>query len=223
MYANLAPRLGQTSFEALSVGSTDLRGGKINWGSLGSSISNAFRTTGRFISNAASKFANSRTFKDIQSGINDSGLVRNVAGLAGDTINSLVDLGRLKVDSELQRLRNSVLNTIPADQLAQILQNYQQTHDRVTIQEPEPLPLPAPVIQPRKRPLIEEVEDDVDVEPVPIVPVPAVPIQAVSPPPTPVYTVPTKRIRGTGNAEWQIHLNNMLGQGVRYTSSNQCY
>ncbi|ACH89473.1 pVI protein [Raptor adenovirus 1] len=221
MYSNLAPRLGQTSFATYSVGSTELRGGKINWGSLGSSISNAFKTTGRFLGNAASRFAKSQAFQDIKQGLNDSGLVRNIAGLAGDTLSSLVDIGRIKVDSELQKLRDKALNTLPADQLAQILLNYQQTHDRVTPPQAEAIPLPAPVSgeRPRKRPVIEEIIDD---ESDYTTDVPSVP--AISSVPA-VSTMPAKRprLRGTGDTEWQRQLNSMLGQGVRYTNTNQCY
>lgn len=218
MYSNLAPRLGQTSFTTFSVGSVELRGGKINWGSLGSSISNAFKSAGRFISNAASRFGRSQAYQDIKRGIHDSGLIRNAAGLAGETLNSLVDIGRLKVDTELQKLRNKVLNSIPADQLAQILYNYQQTHDKITVPEEEAIPLPPPQ-ESRKRPLIEEVVDENPA----IAPeerdLPALPSTA------PVPYIPFKRgrIRGTGESEWQKQLNNMLGQGVRYTTSKHCY
>lgn len=221
MYSNLAPRLGQTAYSSISVGSTELRGGKINWGSLGSSISNAFKTTGRFLGNAASRFAKSQAFQDIKQGINDSGLVRNIAGLAGDTLSSLVDIGRLKVDSELQKLRNKALDSIPADQLAQILLNYQQSHDRITAPETDALPLPAPVSgeRPRKRPIIEEVMDDE--------PDNNVDMSNMSDTANISFTstVPTKRprLRGTGEAEWQRQLNSMLGQGVRYTNHNKCY
>lgn len=221
MYSSLAPRLGQTPFSTSTVGTAELRGGKINWGSLGSSISNAFRNTGRFIGQAASKFAKSQTFQDIKKGLHDSGLVRNVAGLAGDTLSSLVDIGRVKLDSELQKLRNKALNNIPADQLAQILQNYQQNHDKLTVPEPQAIPLPAPEPVPaaiveevdtRKRPYIEEVVEDAELVPE-VADVPA------------VVPVPYKRsrLRGTGEAEWQKQLNNMLGQGVRYTTSTHCY
>lgn len=231
MFSNLAPRLGHTSFSTVSVGSAELRGGKINWGSLGSSISNALRTTGRYLGQKATKFANSKTFSDIKAGIQDSGLVRNVAGLAGQTLNSLVDIGRFKVQSELQKLRDRVLNTIPADQLAQILLNYQQTHDQVpmpvTPGDAIPLPPPPPAaIEPRKRPYVEEIDDnpndaEVVIDTPALSTVPAIP----APPPTVAFVPSIKRprIRGTGESEWQTHLNKMLGQGVRYTSTNQCY
>lgn len=227
MYSNLAPRLGHNTFATISVGSAELRGGKINWGSLGSSISNALRTTGRFLGQTASKFANSRTLQDIKAGINDSGLVRNVAGLAGQTLNSLVDIGRLKVESELDKLRNRVLNTIPADQLAQILLNYQQTHDQITVPQSDAIPLPPPpppTIEARKRPLVEEIEDndpEVVVDPPAL---PSIPVIPASPSSAFVPSIKRPRIKGTGGElEWQSHLNKMLGQGVRYTSSNQCY
>ncbi|QHB43562.1 MAG: pre-protein VI [psittacine adenovirus 7] len=222
MYSNLAPRLGQTSLPSYSIGTTELRGGKINWGSLGSSISNAFKTTGRFLGNTASKFVKSQAFQDIKQGLNDSGLVRNIAGLAGDTLSSLVDIGRLKLENELQNLRNRALNTIPADQLAQILANYQQTHDRITPPAAaEALPLPATTEIPvsRKRPIIEEVVDDDSVGAVNL------PNVSVAPTFSSVSSLSLKRprIRGTGELEWQRQLNNMLGQGVKFTSTNQCY
>lgn len=220
MYSSLAPRIGQTTFAASSIGSADLRGGKINWGSLGSSISNAFRTTGRFLGSTASRFAKSQTFQDIKRGIHDSGLVRNVAGLAGDTLNALVDVGKLKLENELYNLRRKALSSIPADQLAQILQNYQQTHDTITVPQeqvivtepPEQAATPASavaeVIEPatsRKRPVIEEVQ----------------PVQIVEELPT-EQPVKRMRLRGTG-LEWQQQLSNMLGEGVRYTSTKHCY
>ncbi|QIJ58764.1 pVI [psittacine adenovirus 6] len=223
MYSNLAPRLGQTSLPSYSIGTTELRGGKINWGSLGSSISNAFRTTGRFLGNAATRFANSQAFRDIKQGLNDSGLVRNIAGLAGDTLSSLVDVGRLKLESELQNLRNRALNTIPADQLAQILANYQQTHDRVpapVTPEALPLPTPADTQMPRKRPIIEEIVDDDSIGSVNVPTVSATPAL----PSVPAISFNKRpRIRGTGELEWQRQLNSMLGQGVKFTSANQCY
>ncbi|ACW84429.1 pVI [Great tit adenovirus 1] len=216
MYSSLAPRLGQTTYAASSVGTAELRGGKINWGSLGSSISNAFRTTGRFLGSTASRFAKSQAFQDIKRGINDSGLIRNVAGLAGDTLNSLLDVGRLKLENDLYNLRRKALHSIPADQLAQILQNYQQTHDTVTIPEQqvvvtEPPEQPVAAVQvpaletTNKRPLVEEV-----VEPA---------VQIVEEPPE----LPAKkRLRGVG-LEWQQQLRNMLGEGVRYSSTKHCY
>lgn len=222
MYSSLAPRLGQTTFAASSVGASELRGGKINWGSLGSSISNAFRTTGRFLGTTASKFARSQAVQDIKRGLQDSGLVRNVAGLAGDALNSLVDVGRLKLESELYNLRRKALKSLPADQLAQILQNYQETHDTVVVPEEQVVvtepaeqaatPVSAvtptaPQMSSRKRPLIEEV-----VEPVADVAV----VEEVP-------QVPKRRLRGTGPLEWQQQLNSMLGEGVRYTSTKHCY
>lgn len=241
MYSNLAPRLGHSAYASSTVGSGDLRGGKINWGSLGSSISNAFKTTGRYLSKAASKFAKSQAFADIKKGLHDSGVVTNIAGLAGDTINSLVDIGRLKVDNELQKLRNKVLHTIPADQLAQILLNYQQTHDKFVTEPAQPaepvIGLPAPDAIPSAPPLppaetitpavvvpVEEskkrsYEEDLHEAEVPA----SVAVHA------PVVNYPTtilpykRRFLGTGEAEWQMHLNSMLGQGVRYTSSKHCY
>lgn len=229
MYSSLAPRLGQTSFAASSIGTADLRGGKINWGSLGSSLSNAFKSTTKYIGNAASKFAKSQAYQDIKKGIHDSGLVRNVAGLAGDALNSLVDIGRMKLENDLLNLRRKAMKTIPADQLAQILLNYHQTHDVITPPDnstaiplpPPPQPtlgtvFPAAVVEEttKKRPMIEEVEEvqpeagDL-VEPVAVLPTP----------------VPFKRgrIRGSGESEWQAHLNSMLGQGVRYSSTKRCY
>ncbi|UVZ42954.1 pVI [Siadenovirus carbocapituli] len=212
MYSSLAPRLGQTTFTAATIGSTELRGGKINWGSLGSSLSNAFKTTGRFLGNQVSRFAKSQTFQDIKRGLHDSGLVRNVAGLAGDTLNSLVDIGRLKLENDLYNLRRKALNNIPADQLAQILQNYQQSHDTVTVQ---PEVVSSPAAEPRKRPLIEEIVETEAVEEAPALEAPAISTS----------TIPHKRprIRGTGRLEWQQQLNNMLGEGVRYTSTKHCY
>lgn len=219
MYSNLAPRLGQTAFTASSIGSTELRGGKVTWGSLGSSLANAFKTTTRFVGNAASRFANSQAFQDIKKGINDSGLIRNVAGLAGDTLNSLVDIGKIKLDSEINKLRRRALESIPADQLAQILQNYEQTHDKIVVPEQTVLPLPAPEVPAltlqeasRKRPHIEEITDEQDNA-----------SEIVDQPP--VAPVPFKKVkvRGAGESEWQRHLNNMLGQGVHYTSSKYCY
>nr|QPN96244.1 pVI-C [Siadenovirus sp.] len=231
MYSNLAPRLGQSAFSASAIGTAELRGGKINWGSLGSSISNAFRTTGRFLSNAASRFGRSQAYADIKKGLEDSGVVKNVAGLAGETLNSLVDIGRIKVENELQKLRDRVLNTIPADQLAQILLNYQQSHDKITVPQDEaaipavpiqPVPQAAPVAQPlvpvadvmevdnRKRPVEEP-----SYEP----PMDSIPYTGVYSGPSPYK----RRIRGTGEAEWQTQLNSMLGQGVNFTSSKHCY
>lgn len=232
MYSNLAPRLGQSAFAASAIGTAELRGGKINWGSLGSSISNAFRNTGRFLSNAASRFGRSQAYADIKKGLEDSGIVKNVAGLAGEALNSLVDIGRIKVENELQKLRNRVLNTIPADQLAQILLNYQQSHDKITVPQDETA-VPAVPIQPVAEPVAQ-----------PLVPVSDV-VQTVevdtrkrpneepsyeppmdSLPYTNVYAGPApykRRIRGTGEAEWQTQLNSMLGQGVNYTSSKHCY
>ncbi|QQM18090.1 pVI [Psittacine adenovirus 2] len=215
MYASLAPRLGQTSFAASSVGIADLRGGKINWGSLGSSIANAFKTTGRFFGNAASKFSKSQAYHDIKKGLQDSGLARNVAGLAGETLSSLVDIGKMKLENELQQLRRKVAKNVTADELARLLLSYRDQ----MIANPTVTPVPA-INEPQevvveeditaKRPRVEEVEPEV--------------IEQEAQPVTPLVTVPYRRhrIRGAGELEWQSHLNNMLGQGVRYTSSKYC-
>lgn len=225
MYSSLAPRLGHATYAASDIGSAELRGGKINWGSLGSSISNAFRNTGRFLGTTASRFAKSQTFQDIKKGIHDSGLIRNVAGLAGETLSSLVDVGRLKLENELYKLRRKALSSLPADQLAQILQNYQQTHDTVVVPEeptvvvtepPEQAATPAAAVvevqetsSAKKRPVIEEVQ-------------PVQPVQIVEEVPAPELPVKRMRLRGTG-LEWQQQLSNMLGEGVRYTSTKHCY
>lgn len=229
MYTNLAPRLGQTTLTASSIGSVELRGGKINWGSLGSSISSALRNTGRYLKNAVSRFKNSQVYSDIKKGLQDSGVARNVAGLAGETLNSLVDIGRMKVENELDKLRDRVLSTIPADQLAQILQNYQQTHDKIKPQE-EVLPVLAPL-----PPLLKSQTVTPAVEAEVIQPIEGdsrkrtmdEPASLSDAMPSSTYTAPfipyKRRIRGTGEAEWQTQLNSMLGQGVRYTSSKHCY
>ena len=90
-----------------------------------------------------------------------------------------------------------------------------------------PLPPPPPAaIEPRKRPYVEEIDDnpndaEVVIDTPALSTVPAIP----APPPTVAFVPSIKRprIRGTGESEWQTHLNKMLGQGVRFTSTNQCY
>ncbi|AAF86931.1 pVI [Frog adenovirus 1] len=217
MYSMLAPHMGQTTFSGYDIGTSELRGGKINWGALGSSISNAFKTTGRFIGSAANKFAKSKAFADIKQGLNDSGIARNVAALAGETLNNLVDIGRTRLQQDLDDLREKALKkeALSPDKMIELLMRYQ---DSVS-----PAPLPA---LPSPSPQIVELESE---PPLPAVSVPALPSTSKRPLEVEEMQVQSfvpsrKRFRGTGvNSAWRQKLNEIVGSGVNYSTLSRCY
>ncbi|ADE58398.1 pVI [Fowl aviadenovirus E] len=78
-YAALSPHVGSWALRDGHLGDSSLRGGAINWANVGSRLSSALGTAGRWISNQGNRFLNSQTFGQIKQGIKDSGVIRNVA------------------------------------------------------------------------------------------------------------------------------------------------
>lgn len=108
-HSGLAPLYGSNA-----LGTSALRGG-FSWASLGTSIGNAFHRTGQFLGHTAHRIGSSQAFQQAKRGFLDSGVINSAAALAGDAVNSLVDIGRLKMESDLNRLREKAMGR-PAEQ-----------------------------------------------------------------------------------------------------------
>lgn len=218
-FARLAPHCGLTPVYGLRVGNSDMRGG-FSWSSLGSSLSSGLSRLGNFVSNTARQIGNSQAFQQAKAGFLQSGILENAGQLAGQTVSSLVDIGRLKLEQDLQKLRDRVLSQQEAqappltqEQLAELLAAVNTSKAPVTV-------TPSPPVE------------TVPVEPVPPEQI-AVPLGPYQPPePAPIVVEPEvqvdvpprrrgrKRRRVTG---WGSALDGMLGDGVRYGRQRYCY
>ncbi|ASU50476.1 pVI [Odocoileus adenovirus 1] len=123
-FARLAPHCGLTPVYGHNVGICDMRGG-FSWSSIGNSLSSGLRNIGSFLSNTAQKIGNSEGFKQAKQGFLQSGVIENAGNLAGSTLSSLVDIGRLKVEQDLQKLKNQTLGIpnqpVTQEQIAQLI------------------------------------------------------------------------------------------------------
>lgn len=192
--------------------------GGFSWSNLGNSISSGFRNFGSFVSNTASKIGSSQGFQQAKQGFLKSGILENAGSLAGTTLNALTDIGRLKLEQELMKLREKALGTaVPSDAGANITQ--EQLAQLIASMNNNPLPAPsAPVPIPTTLPaypMFPTANQDYGVALGPVNPPP----QARRPVPAPGER-PRKRKRVSG---WGMALDDLLGSGVSHKASRHCY
>lgn len=229
-YAALSPHVGGWSLREDYLGDSGMRGGAINWGNLGSRLSSALGTAGRWIHTQGNRFLHSNTFGQIKQGFKDSGVVRNVANLAGETIGALTDIGRLKLQQDLEKLRRKVLGEDgPATQaeLQSLIQALQaQAAAGTSPAEPAAGPAASPPLRPTTRPIPEMVTE---VRPpvtssAPAVPEPDRPTTLeMPPPPPPPPTRRTNRRKRPAPGSWRTRLNRISGTGVASSTKRICY
>ncbi|WPS63618.1 pVI [Aviadenovirus phalacrocoracidae] len=233
-YAALSPHVGAWALRDDQLGNSSLRGGAFNWGNIGSRISSALSSTGRWLYNAGNRFVHSNTFNQIKQGLRDSGVVQNAAHLAGETLNALTDIGRLKLQQDLENLRRKALGEEKAsDQgdlkaLIAALQAQMAAAPAPSVAAPAPMPAapPAPIVPPPP-PTAPTV---IPTPPPPTVPPPREQITSSAPaspfeiPNTVEYAPSAKRRRkrpAPGN--WRSRLNTIAGTGVTTSRRRMCY
>ncbi|WGZ76469.1 MAG: pVI protein [Agile wallaby adenovirus 1] len=220
-FARLAPHCGLTPVYGHTVGVCDMRGG-FSWSSLGNSLSSGLRTFGSFLSSTANKIGNSTAFQQAKQGFLNSGIVENAGALAGQTLNSLVDIGRLKVEHDLQRLRDQAINkastaaansmNLTQEQLAQLLAANQSPNEILPITTPSVLPSQPSVLPPQPQPEPMIIPYDPITQPQPV------PVAVVDETEIPFKRRKRKRVSG-----WGALLSNMTGDGVRTSTSRYCF
>ncbi|BCZ16702.1 core protein precursor pVI [Aviadenovirus bubonis] len=215
-YATLSPHVGTWALRDDHFGDSGMRGGAINWGNLGSRLSSALSSTGRWLYNTGNRFVNSNTFNQIKQGIQDSGVIRNVGSLAGETISALTDIGRLKLQQDIERLRRKALgeegppNQADLQALIQALQAQAAADSAAAVTPAVPTTRPIPE-------MVTEVRSPVTSS------APAVPVDT---PTTLEYNPPAakrRRRRQRPAANWRTRLNTLSGTGVTSLSRRMCY
>ncbi|UJZ92511.1 pVI protein [Barthadenovirus sternae] len=209
-FARLAPHCGLTPVYGIRVGNSDMRGG-FSWSSLGNSLSSGLNKIGNFVTNTAKQIGSSQAFQQAKTGFLRSGILENAGQLAGQAVSSLVDIGRLKLENDIQKLRDKVLSEqqgqappLTQEQLMQLLAAANSSKSPITV---TPAPQPEPIPN----------------EPSPDIPVALGPyIPPDQPPsiPEPSRKRLRKRKRVTG---WGAALNGMLGDGVNFEKKRYCY
>lgn len=225
-YAALSPHVGSWALRDDVHGNSSIRGGAINWGSLGSRISSALGSTGRWLSNVGNRFLQSNTFQQIKQGVNDSGVIKNAATLAGDTVNSLLDIGRLKLQNDLENLRRKALgeqgppNTAELQALIAALQS--QLNGNAPQNNSTHTPTSTPIV-PTTRPIPELVTEVRPNTSLPVVE-PPVTSSSASVPSTLDLPPPRKRAKKRPRySSWRSRLDSMKGSGVRTLTKRMCY
>lgn len=224
-YAALSPHVGSWALRDDVHGNSSIRGGAINWGNVGSRISSALGSTGRWLSNTGNRFLNSNTFQQIKQGVKDSGVIKNAANLAGDTVNSLLDIGRLKLQQDLENLRRKALGEQGPPNVAELqalIAALQSQLNASTSSAPAANTAP---MAPTTRP-IPEMVTEVRPPTVPVVEPPVTSSSAAVPstldlPPPPAAKRARKRPASFGS--WRTRLNSMTGNGVRSMTKRMCY
>lgn len=180
--------------------------GGFSWSSFGNSLSSGLSRLGSFLGTTAKRVGASQGFQQAKQGFLNSGVLENVGALAGQTVSTLTDIGRLKLDQELNKLREKALGNqqqqLTQEQIAQLLANVPVTIPAAAV-PPVATVLPAappPVTQPERGVALGPVREERPVA------VPGAPRRK------------RKRVRGWGSA-----LEDMLGQGVGYSSKRFCY
>lgn len=199
MFAHLAPRCGLEPVYGFSVGTNVMRGG-FSWANFGSALSSGIGKLGNFVGQTAKQIGNSEAFKQAKQGFLQSGVIENAGQLAGQAVSSLVDIGRLKLESDLQRLRDKVTSGQTPnnqDQLLELLKAAQQQQQQQ--QAPAPPPPSA-----NAAPLPSDVP---------------VALGPYEPPSDTNQRRRRKRRRATG---WGAALDSLLGNGVALSSKRLC-
>nr|WGL40804.1 capsid protein precursor pVI [Tawny frogmouth aviadenovirus A] len=231
-YAMLAPHVGSWALRDERIGNSSMRGGAINWSNLGSRISSALGTAGRWAYNAGNRFYHSNTFQQFKQGLKDSGIVESAGNLVGQTLGALTDIGRQKLQQDLERLRRRALGedgpAASAGELqALIAALQQQANTPVPLPETSASAEPAAPLVPTTRPIPEMVTEVRGDKPQTLeyihpstrpttleMPVPA----ETSAPPAKRRR---KRARPSGN--WRSRLDSLSGSGVRTSMRRLCY
>ncbi|AFV70641.1 pVI [Bovine adenovirus 6] len=201
-FARLAPHCGLTPVYGHTVGICDLRGG-FSWSSLGNSLTSGLKHVGSFLSNTAQRIANSEGFQQAKQGLLQSGVLENAGNLAGNTLNSLIDIGRIKLEQDLQKLKNKALGneSVSQEQLAQLL---------AALNSPKPMAQNTPIKT--TVPTVNAQDSNVtSVAPV---------ISSEEPSSDSIPFRPRKRKRVSG---WGAFLNDMTGDGVNSVTRRYCY
>ncbi|AAC41019.2 pVI [Bovine atadenovirus D] len=198
-FARLAPHCGLTPVYGHTVGICDLRGG-FSWSSLGNSLSSGLRNVGSFLSNTAQKISNSEGFQQAKQGLLQSGVLENVGNLAGSTLSNLVDIGRIKIEQDLQKLKNKALGgeNVSQEQIAQLL---------AAINSSKPM---------SQTPTVKPVINSQDTTTTSLTPA----IHSEEPSSESIPFRPRKRKRVSG---WGAFLNDMTGDGVNSVTRRYCY
>lgn len=202
-YASLSPHVGSWALRDDLLGNSSLRGGAINWGNLGSRLSSALSSTGKWLYNAGNRFVHSGTFNQIKQGLKDSGVVRNAAQLAGETINALTDVGRLKLQQDIERLRRRALGEDAPPSQADLQAMIAALQAQLASQS-APAEKPAPPTVPMTRPIPEM----------------ATPVDR---PTTLELGPPRPKRRRKRPAGWRGRLDSLTGTGVSTASRRVCY
>lgn len=222
-YAALSPHVGGWALREHHLGTSTLRGGAINWSNLGSRLSSALNTTGRWLYNTGNRFVHSNTFNQIKQGLKDSGIVRNVANLAGETLGALTDIGRLKLQQDLEKLRRKALGEEgPAASQAELQALIQALQSQLAAGVDAPAAsMPAPNGVPTTRPIPEMVTE---VRPSITTSAPVVPTEVPDVPTTLDLPPPSKRRRKRARpGSWRARLNTLSGTGVNTSRRRMCY
>ncbi|CDO33903.1 capsid protein precursor pVI [Pigeon adenovirus 1] len=212
-YSVLSPHVGTWALRDHHLGDASLRGGAINWGNVGSRLSSALSSTGRWLSNAGHRFVNSNTFQQIKKGFNDSGVVQNVANLAGETLNSLTEIGRLKLQQDIDKLRRRALGEDGggAASQAELLALVQALQAQLAAGEQPPAGGPSAPMVPTTRPMPEMVTPVGGPRPVTL----DLPPGGERP--------PAAKRRRKRPAYWRDRLSTLSGTGVATSSRRLCY
>lgn len=209
-FARLAPHCGLQPVYGSRIGNSDMRGG-FSWSNFGASLSSGLSKLGSFIASSARKIGNSQAFQQAKSGILQSGVLENLGQLAGQTVSSLVDIGKLKVENDLQKLRERVAGSqvpenppMTQEQLAQLVAAMSASKTPV---------VPAEVVVDPA----QEVPATLQAPPLPPDPVTAEPVVR-----TPV-AVSNRRRKRRRTTSWGSMLDGITGDGVRFARRRYCY
>lgn len=237
-FARLAPHCGLTPVYGHYIGNCEMRGG-FSWSSLGSTLSSGIKSLGNFAANTARRIGQSEGFRQAKQGFLNSGVIENAGALAGQTINSLVDIGRLKMEQDISRLRDRALGVnepgiappLTQEQLMQLLAAANTSQVPVVPSAPAEPVLTTPVVAPTE-PVIQQTQ-----LPPPPIPVPRpsylppAPTDAVALGPlvettetvsTPSFYRPPSRKRRRVSG-WGAALQRMTGGSLDYDAARYCF
>lgn len=205
MFARLAPHCGMQPVYGARIGSSEMHGG-FSWASLGSSLSSGLSRLGSFVGSTAARIGNSEAFKQAKQGFLQSGVLENAGQLAGHAVSSLVDVGRVKLESELQRLRDRAGVPLAPTAVAQAPAVSQEQLAQLLAANPPPGPAMSHAPQMTSAAAAAAAPE----------------LGPVLPPadggPPPAKRRKRKRVSG-----WGAALDNLLGHGVATSSKRMCH